>query len=84
MKTLHIAETHQRREQATDKRGVPASYARAMKGFDQSCTHCSQRALVVDGGGRGLCAEHRAEKRAAIQARERIWRRLKAAQRAKV
>jgi hypothetical protein len=66
--------SHQRREQATDTRGVPASYARAMKALDGVCAHCSHRAVVVDGHGVGLCAIHRHARATAVQTRER-WRR---------
>jgi hypothetical protein len=40
-----------RREQATDARGLPKSYARALKALDGTCAHCSQRAVIANGSG---------------------------------
>jgi hypothetical protein len=48
-----------RREQSTDTRGLPKSYARTLKALDGTCAHCSQRAVVSNGAGVGLCAAHR-------------------------
>jgi hypothetical protein len=65
-----------RREQATDARGVPASYARALKALEGSCAHCSQRAVIANGGGVGLCRAHRQMRVDGIAERERLQRKL--------
>jgi hypothetical protein len=69
----------QRREQAADERGLPASYARAMLAFDRPCANCNQPAAVVDGSGIGLCTHHRQQQATAIEQRERIRRAIEIA-----
>jgi hypothetical protein len=47
-----------RHEVATDARGVPAAYLRAMRALADHCAHCGQRATIVNGAGTGTCARH--------------------------
>jgi hypothetical protein len=79
--TVHLTETFMgdRREQATDSRGVPGSFARAMKALEGTCAHCSQRAIVSNGSGVGLCAEHRQMRVDSIAIRDRIKRQIEIA-----
>jgi hypothetical protein len=80
---LHETHQAQRREQATDARGLPSSYGRAVKAFDGACVHCSQRAAFVDGAGVGRCREHQREHRdkheSGIRARAALRRRIEVA-----
>jgi hypothetical protein len=73
-----LAETlnGQRREQATDQRGVPKSYGRAMAALDGACAHCSQRAVVSNGAGVGLCSAHQRMRVDAIGERNRLRRKI--------
>ena len=87
---LTLADTFNgdRRERATDARGLPTSYARALTALEGCCAHCTERALVADGSGVGLCARHRRERTAAredgIRARERARRQIDIMKRAGV
>jgi hypothetical protein len=83
---MRLGETFQamRRETATDTRGVPASYTRAMTALAQPCALCAQRAVVADGSGIGLCAAHRREHEAAIAARRAVRARIDRARRERV
>jgi hypothetical protein len=78
---MHLPDTvqDQRREHATDARGVPSSFARALKALAERCAHCEARAVVADGSGVGLCATHRRER---IAAHDVGMRRLERARRA--
>ena len=80
---MTLTETFQsdRREQATDARGLPSSYARALKALDGSCAHCSRRATIATGGGVGLCSEHRQMRIDGIARRERARQQLEAMRR---
>jgi hypothetical protein len=79
MMDLHNTFHSARREHATDARGLPASYTRAVAGLTKTCTYCSQRATFVNGDGVGTCARHRDERRTAIQERDRCRRQIDAA-----
>jgi hypothetical protein len=74
-----------RREQATDQRGLPSSFAKALEALRGRCTHCDQRATISTGAGVGLCERHRRERtdrdRAGVLARERVRRQLEMAKR---
>lgn len=70
-----------RREQATDSRGLPKSYARAITALEGPCAHCSQRAIVANGAGVGLCATHRRMHVDAIAQRHRARREIEALRR---
>jgi len=65
-----------RREQATDARGLPSSYARAMTALNGNCAHCSRRAVTANGSGIGLCREHRQMRVDGIAVRERLRRKI--------
>jgi hypothetical protein len=63
MKTVEVTHTAMadRREQATDSRGLPSSFARAIEALKGECAHCGQRAIVASGSGIGLCERHKRE-----------------------
>jgi hypothetical protein len=79
MTTLTEVFQGDRREQATDARGLPKSYARALKALDGVCAHCSQRAVIATGSGVGLCAAHRRMRVDDIARLERARQQLAAA-----
>jgi hypothetical protein len=66
-----------RREQATDTRGLPSSFARALEALRGTCTHCNSRAVVSSGSGVGLCERHRQERRDREQDGKRELERLR-------
>lgn len=86
LKRMNLLETFSadRREHATDKRGVPTSYANAMAGFKEKCTHCDDRPIVVNGSGVGLCARHQTMHMSGIQQRDRMSRQIAMAKKARV
>jgi len=71
----------QRREMATDQRGLPSSYARAVKALEGRCAHCEKRAVIANGSGVGLCATHRHQRAEGINLRERLRRQIEMARR---
>ena len=82
---MRLSDTHNadRRETATDQRGLPRSFARALEGLKGSCAHCSKRAVVSNGCGIGLCAEHRGNRpRGSIAERVELRRQLEIDKRA--
>jgi hypothetical protein len=74
-----------RREQATDQRGLPASFSRALEALKGNCAHCDQRAIVSSGAGVGLCSRHQGERRdrdqSGVRLRERARRAIDMAKR---
>ena len=52
-----------RREMATDHRGLPGSYTLALEALKSNCAHCDQRAVACSGAGVGLCERHKRERR---------------------
>jgi len=70
-----------RREQATDARGIPSSFQRAMTALKGTCLFCDRRAEVADGSGSGYCRMHhkthpQAPARGSIAEREQLRREL--------
>ena len=80
---MTLPETFQRdrREQSTDTRGLPKSYARALKALDGTCAHCEQRAVVSNGAGVAVCQQHRQMRVDAKARLERARQQLEAAKR---
>jgi len=73
-----------RREQATDARGLPASYTRALTALAGPCTHCDQRAVITNGAGVALCLVHQRARVDGILARQRVQRQIEQALRERV
>ena len=75
----------QRKEKASDSRGLPTAFTRAMKALEGACAHCSTRAVVSDGNGVGLCEQHKQERNTrradGIRQRERLRRMIDVARR---
>jgi hypothetical protein len=72
---MHLNETfmRDRRETATDQRGIPGSFQRALTALKGTCTHCTRQAVVSNGAGVALCAHHRASRPlGSIAERERL------------
>jgi hypothetical protein len=76
---------NERKETASDARGLPTAFTRAMKALEGACAHCSTRAVVSDGHGVGLCERHKQERNTrradGIRQRERLRRAIDVARR---
>jgi hypothetical protein len=70
---------------ATDGRGLPSSFSRALEALRGNCAHCDRRAIVSSGAGVGLCSVHRRERETqhadGVRTRERLRRQIDTAKR---
>jgi hypothetical protein len=87
MNVLVLPDTaqNQRKEKASDERGIPTAFGRAVAALRGPCAHCSERAVISDGQGVGLCEHHRRERNTrradGLRERERLRRMIDVARR---